>query len=169
MWAGGALELSRRSGSAIHVTRISTIARRHAQGRPQRRTLVRRRPPRISDRPRGTRSASGRISSTARRRSPAKSLQPHSRPSAPRQASRSWTVAGGDAVDAAVPLFGDHLQRPPHPLRPSLCDRRVRAMPGLVVHGPMQATLLLNSPPASPAVAQFRLSRRCPGFSAGPP
>jgi 3-methylfumaryl-CoA hydratase len=44
---------------------------------------------------------------------------------------------------AAVPLLGADLQRPPHPLRPPVRDPG-RGLPGLIVHGPLIATLLLD-------------------------
>ena len=44
---------------------------------------------------------------------------------------------------AAVPLLGADLQRPPHPLRPPL-RHRGGGLPGLIVHGPLIATLLLD-------------------------
>ncbi len=44
---------------------------------------------------------------------------------------------------AFVSLFGGHLQRASHPLRSRLLHAD-RVYPGLVVHGPLQATLLLD-------------------------
>ena len=43
----------------------------------------------------------------------------------------------------AVPLLGADLQRPSHPLRPPYVTG-VEGYPGLIVHGPLQAALLIE-------------------------
>ena len=72
---------------------------------------------------------------------------------------------------AAVPLLGADLQRPPHPLRPPVRDARSRAIPGLIVHGPLIATLLMDllrrqMPDAD--VASFRFKAVRPTFDLNP-
>jgi 3-methylfumaryl-CoA hydratase len=52
---------------------------------------------------------------------------------------------------------GADVQRPPHPLRPAL-RHRGRGLRGLIVHGPLQATLLHD--PAALAASPKRASRR---------
>ena len=54
-------------------------------------------------------------------------------------------VAAADRAGpgAAVPLLRADLQQPPHPLRPALGDG-ARGLPGLVVHGPLTSTLLID-------------------------
>ena len=45
---------------------------------------------------------------------------------------------------AAVPLLRADVQQPPHPLRPGRGRWRWRDIPGLVVHGPLTTTLLID-------------------------
>ena len=47
-----------------------------------------------------------------------------------RRPSRRMAARAGARRRAALPLFGAHLQRPPHPLRPRLRRRGKRAIPG---------------------------------------
>ena len=116
MWAGSRLSFPGKIRVGDAIVRRSTIASVDAQGRRQRPAGVRHGAPR--DRPR-------RRSRCHHRRARHRLSRPAG---AGGKADRSMTEPGrmaahaGARRGAAVPLFGADLQRPPHPLRPRLCD-----------------------------------------------
>ena len=124
MWAGSQFEFRAplRLGDALR--RTLDHRRRVRQVRPQRRAGVREGAARAALQRRGRAGAGGvprhRLPrrAAARRRAAAAAARTRRRSLAARAAARRG---------AAVPLFGAHLQRPPHPLRPALRDRRSRA------------------------------------------
>ena len=139
MWAGGRLKwhapLARRRCGVQRTSRIASIT--HKAGRTGDLVFVL-----VGTkfaRRRRCASPKSRTSSTARRPQPG-----DSRAAAAAAPAEAALVARGRArPGAAVPLFGADLQRPPHPLRPQL-RHRGRGLPGLVVHGPLIATLLVD-------------------------
>ena len=119
MWAGSRLELHAplRVGDALQ--RTSRIADVSAQGGAHRAAGVR------AGAPRGEQRARAGADRGARHRLP---RQPAAGRPGAATAGRAGRCADWRARDrarrrAAVPLFGAHLQRPPHPLRPPLRDR----------------------------------------------
>ena len=136
MWAGRRLHFPGSSGWARRRSDLDHPRRRREDGRTG--PCVRHRAPRVCG-ARGLaiidehdivyREDVGRGSRRARRE-PAPTVR------------RS---GGSRPIRHAVPLFGADLQRPPHPLRPRLRDRRSRAMPGLRLFlGPLLATLMVG-------------------------
>ena len=120
MWAGSELTFHRplRVGDAI--TRVSTIEDvTEKSGRSGPLVFVRVRHEIRPLRARTSRLPSSTTSSIAKRPSPA--IRP-AQPQAHRRTS-AWRTRLGPRRRAAVPLFGAHVQRSPHPLRPPLRDR----------------------------------------------
>ena len=151
---------TRRCASGDALTRTSTIARRHGEERPHRTARVRQGAPRD---PRAT-AAGGRrwpnstTSSTARRRSPTTSRRRRKQAPAESRGNARWMPDDVLLFRYSALTFNGHRIH---------YDRRyvteVEGYPGLIVHGPMIATLLLDLlrhklPDAE--VAALRIPRR---------
>ena len=71
---------------------------------------------------------------------------------------------------AALPLLRAHVQQPPHPLRSALGDG-AGGLPGLVVHGPLTSTLLIDfarDHTRGRAFATYETQARAPLFDTAP-
>ena len=94
-------------------------------------------------------------------RGPARPGDPPPRAEAAPMAAK-WRARGGARRDDAVPLFGADLQRPPHPLRPSLRHRRGR------LSRPCCPRSADGDAACSTWCAARRRTRRSPGCASAP-
>ena len=148
------------SRSATAVSRISTVTRAEAQVRPQRRLRA------PDHRARNQRAGEGLAVTEDQDvvyREAAAAGMPLRRSRPWRPARRNAGVVASDRhrSRAAVPLFGDHLQCPPHPLRPHYA-RGVEGYPALVMNGGLTRMLLIETARATSAGARSPLTLPVP-------